>query len=341
MQVQSFNSQNLEGALNLLNQKSEEIEVLESRLAAQEAQIEHLQAENYRVQVECEKLSVTQEVQREALEEAKGTVSELGVHIDWLQDSLDKSEAKVKQLQGETDEIRDALDAKVEDHNLAQMEWEEERTALEERLASCGDGLSQQPAADWELEKKELEDRVVEVTEERDQLDKDKRYAENEVVSWKEQYRKEFMHSQELRQEAKDAKTEANRVQEENAIVASQTKEAVRLVTLKCEAVVEKLKTELAKAESLYKVLQVKDEKTGDNLRRRAITVVGLQDKVRQLREEVAKQAARVAEAKSGKPSYLVENLSAKPSMEGKYTCHFSANGEPTCDQVFDSPTVL
>ena len=344
IQVQSSNSQKLEDALIILNQKSEEIEVLESRLAAQEAQIEHLQAENYRIQVECEKLSVTHGVQREALEEAKGTVSELGVHIDWLQDSLDKCEAKVKQLQGEISGMQDALSAKVGDHNLARMEWEEEKAALVARLASSGDGPSQQPPADWEPEKKELEDKLAAVTEERDQLDKSKQYAENEVESWKDQYRKEFMHSQELRQEAKDAKIETSRIQEEKAIVASQTKEAVRLVTMKYEAVVEKLTAELAKAESLYKVLQVKDEQTGDDVRRRAISAVHLQDEVRRLREEsiseVARKAARAAEVKRGKPSCLVDSFSTKRPMEGKYACQFLVSGV-RCDQGFDSPQVL
>ena len=343
-QVQSSNSQKLEDALIILNQKSEEIEVLESRLAAQEAQIEHLQAENYRIQVECERLSVTHEVQREALDEAKGTVSELGVHIDWLQDSLVKSEAKVKQFQGEVNEIRDALDAKAEDYNLARMKWEEERAVLEARLASSGDGPSQQPPADWELEKKELEEKLAEVMGERDQLANSKQYAENEVESWKEQYRKEFMHSQELRQEAKDAKTETSRIQEEKVIVASQTKEAVRLVTVKYEAVVEKLKTELAKGVSLYKVLQAKDEQTGDEVRRRASSADRLQDEVRRLREEliseVARRAARVAEAKRGKPSHLVNNLSTKPSMKGRYFCRLLVDGVG-CDPGFSSPQVL
>ena len=320
-QVQSSNSQKLEDALIILNQKSEEIEVLESRLAAQEAQIEHLQAENYGIQVECERLSVAHEVQHEALDEARGTVSELGIHIDWLQDSLEKSEAKVEQFQGEIKDIRGALDAKVEDHNLARMGWEEERTVLEARLASSGDGPSQQPPTDWELEKKGLEDKLAEVVGERDQLVKSKEYAENEVESWKERYRKEFMHSQELRQEAKDAKTETSRIQEEKVIISSQTKEAVRLVTVKYEVVVEKLRAELAKGELLYKVLQAKDEQTGDDVRRRAISAVGLQDEVRRLREalisEVARKAACVAEAKHGKPSHLVNNLSTKPSIKG------------------------
>ena len=344
IQVQSSNSQKLENALIILNQKSEEIEVLESRLAAQEAQIEHLQAENYRIQVECERLSVAQGVQREALEEAKGTVSELGVHIDWLQDSLDKSEVKVKQLQGEINETQDVLGAKVEDHNLARTEWEEERIALEGRLASSREESSQQPPTDWELEKKELEDKLAEVTGERDQLDKSKQYAENEVESWKEQYRKEFMHSQELRQEAKDAKTETSRIREEKVIVASQTKEAVRLITVKYEAAVQRLKAELAKAESLYKVLQVKDEQTGDDVRRRAISAVHLQDEVRRLREEliseVARKAARAAEVRRGKPSYSVDNPSTKRSMEGKYACQFIVNGV-RCDLGFNSPQVL
>jgi chromosome segregation ATPase len=343
-QVQSSNSQNLEDALIILNQKSEEIEVLESRLSAQEAQIEHLQAENYRIQVECEKLSVAHGVQREALEEAKGTVSELGIHIDWLQDSLDKSDAKVRQLQGKIDEIREVSNAKVEEHSLARLEWEEERTALEARLASSGDVPPQQPPTDWELEKQELEDKLAEVMGERDQLDKSKKYTEDEVESWKEQYRKEFMHSQELRQEAKDAKTENSRIKEEKAIVASQTTEAVRLITMKYEAVVEKLKAELGKAESLFKVLQVKDEQTGDDVRRRAMSAVHLQDEVRRLREElvseVARKAARAAEVKRGKPSYLVDNFSTKRSMKGKYACQFLVNGV-RCDQGFDSPQVL
>jgi DNA repair exonuclease SbcCD ATPase subunit len=312
-QVQLFNSPKLEDALIIMNQKSEEIEVLESRLAAQDAQIEYLQAENHRIQVECERLSVTHGVQREALEDAKDTVSELGVHIDYLQDTLDKSEAKVKQLQGEVSQIQGVLDVKVEGHNLARMGWEEERAALEARLDSSKNAPSQKTPADWELEKKELEDRLAELTEERNQLDRGKRNAENEVETWKEQYRNEFVHSQELRQEAKDTKSESNRVRAENTVVASQTKEAVRLVTMKYEAAVERLRTELGKAESLHKVLQEKDLHTGDNVRSRAISAVHLQDEVRRLRKqlmsEVAKRAARVAEVKRGKPSYRTSNF--------------------------------
>lgn len=308
VQVQLFNSPKLEDALMIMNQKSEEIEVLESRLAAQDAQIEYLQAENHRIQVECERLSVAHEVQREALEDAKDTVSELGVHIDYLQDSLDKNEAKVKELQGEVNRIQGVLDAKVEGHNLARVEWEEERTALEARLDSSENAPSQKTPTGWELEKKGLEDRLAELTEGRDELDRGKQNAENEVETWKEQYRKEFMRSQELRQEAKDAKSESSRVRGENAIIASQTKEAVRLVTMKYEAAIERLKIELGKAESLYKVLQAKDLDTGDNVRSRAISAVHLQEEVRRLREtlvsEVARKAARVAEVKRGKLSH-------------------------------------
>lgn len=342
--MQSSNSQKLEDALVLLNQKSEEIEVFESRLAAQEAQIEHLQVENYGIQVEYEKLSVAQEVQREVLEDAKGNVSELGVHIDWVQGLLDKSEAKVKQLQGEIDEIRGALGVKVEEHNLARIEWEHERAALEAKLASSGEVISQQPPAGWELENKELKDKLAESTTERDRLEKDKRYAENEVETWKEQYRKGFIHSQELREEAKDAKAEASRVRGENAILTAQTREAVRLVTAKYEGVVEKLKKELAKAESLYKILQAKDEQTGDDLRGRAASATLLQEEVHRLHEklasELAEKAARAARLKHGKSLSLDESLSTELSTEGGYACQILVN-EARCDQGFDSPQVL
>jgi hypothetical protein len=341
--MQSSNSQKLEDALVLLNQKSEEIEVLESRLAAQEAQIEHLQLENYRIQVEYEKLSVAQEVQREVLEDAKGNVSELGVHIEWVQGLLDKSEAKGKQLQGEIDEVRGTLSAKVEEHNLARTEWGHERTALEAKITSS-ELPFQQPPAGWELEKKELEDKLAELTMGRDQLEKDKRYAESEVETWKEQYRKEFIHSQELRQDAKEVKAECSRVRGENAILASQTNEAVRLVTAKYEAVFEKSRKELAKAESLYKVLQAKDEQTGDDLRRRAASATVLQDEVHRLHgelaSELAEKAARAAELKHGKPSFLDESFSTKLSTLGKYACQILENGA-RCDQRFGSPQVL
>jgi chromosome segregation ATPase len=342
VQVQLFNSQKLEDALMILNQKSEEIEDLESRLATQEAQIEHLQAENHRIQVESENFSVTHAVQREALEEAKGTVTELGVHIDYLQDSLDKSEAEAKQLQGEMDEIRALLNAKVEEYTLTRAEWGQEREALNARLASLEDQLSQQPLVDWELEKAELEGRLAEVTEERDQLSKDKQYTENEAETWREEYRKAFMESQQLRQEAKDAKTETSRIREEKEIVASQTKEGVRLITAKYEAVVEKLETELAKAVSLYKILQAKDEQTGDNIRRRAVLATNLQEEVRRLHEELAsEQAKEVAiELKCGKPSFLVSSFSTKMSTEERYVCQFLVNGV-RCDQAFHSPQVL
>jgi len=157
---------------------------------------------------------------------------------------------------------------------------------------------------------------------ERDQLDKDKRTAENEVESWKEQYRKEFIRSQELRQEVWDAKAETTRVKGENAILASQNKEGVRLVTAKYEAVVQKLKRELAKAESLYKVLQAKDEQTGDDLRRRAASATCLQEEVRRLRE-AEKEAIRFAEQE-----------------RGKYSCQTHSDGA-TCEQSFSSPQEL
>lgn len=300
--MQSSNSQKLQDALVLLNQKSEEIEVLESRLAANEAQKEHIQVEHHRVQLEYEKLSVAQEVQREALEDAKGTVSEMGVHIDWLQGSLDKSEARAQQLQDEAKNAQDTLDAKVEEYNFARTEWEQERAALEARLASLGDEFSQQQSTAWNIEKKELEVKLTELAMERDQLDKNKRTAENEVESWKEQYRKEFIRLQELREEVGDAKAETTRVKEENAILTSQNKEGVRLVTAKYEAVVEKLKRELAKAESLYKVLQAKDEQTGNDLRRRAASATCLQEEVCRLREALElEEAARCAEQERGK----------------------------------------
>jgi len=344
IQVRSFSSQKLEDALVILNQKSEEIEVLESRLAAQEAQIEHQQAENYRIQVECERLSVAQAVQREALEEANGTVSEFGVHIDWLQGLLDKTEAEAKQLQNDVNEIQDALNTKVEEYDLARAEWEQERAALEAHAAAFEDGTSQQPPAVWELEKKGLEEKLAEVMEQRDQLDKDKRRVENEVETWKEQYRKEFVRSQELRGEAMEAKAENNQIREEKAIVASQTKEAVKLVATKYEAVVEMLRKELAKAESLHQVLQAKDEQTGDNVRKRAVLATHLQDEVRRLREELAsetaKKATRATELKHGEISFLVSAFSIKQLPEGNYACQFFVNGV-TCDQGFDSPQVL
>lgn len=342
--TQSFNSQKLEDALVILNQKSEEIEVLESRLAAQDAQIEHLQAENYRIQVECERLSVAQGVQREALEEAKGTVSELGIHIDWLQDSVDKSEVKVKQLQGEIDEARGTLDAKMEEHNLTRTEWEQEKVRLEARLVSSEKEPSQQPPAGWELEKKEMEKKLAEAMEERDQLDKGKRYAESEAESWKEQYRKEFVRSQELREEAKDSKTETVRIQQENKIIAAQTKEAVKLVTVKYEAIVEELRTEVGKAESLVKVLQVKDEQTGDDVRRRAAAATHLREEVRRLHEEltseVAKKDTRVAELTRGEPLFLTDDFSIELPTEEAYVCKFFVNGA-RCGQGFDTPQVL
>jgi DNA repair exonuclease SbcCD ATPase subunit len=339
MQVHSSSRQELQDALVLLNQKSEEIEILKSRNAALEAQIEHLQAENHRSQVENEKLSVEKEVQREALEEAKGTVSELCVHIDWVQDSWNKSMTREKQLQDEAKEVQDALDVKEEEYNLARLEWGQERALLEAQLASLKD---QQPPTDWELGKQELEDKLAELSAERDQLDKDKRTAENEVESWKEQYRKEFIRSQELRREAGDAKAETTRIQRENAILASQNKEGIRLVTAKYEAVVEKLKEELAKAGSLYKVLQEKDEQTGDDLRRRAVSATCLKEEVRRLREDLLsdQRAVHSAEHSRGEPSFLVRNPAIKLSMEDKYGCQMPIDGGRECDQTFGTPQV-
>ena len=241
-----------------------------------------------------------------------------------MQGLLDKSEARVKQLQGEINQISDTLGSKMEEHNLAQNEWELERAALETKLTSSAEGLAQQPPAGWELEKKEMEDRFAESTIERDRLDKAKQYAENEVETWKEQYRKEFIHSQELRQEAKDAKAESRRVRGENAILVSQVKEAVRLVTAKYEAVVEKLKKELAKAESLYKVLQAKDDQTGDDLRRRAASATILMEEVRRVHEELASElaekAARSAKLKRGKSAFLDNKFSTK-LVDGREIC--------------------
>jgi len=260
---------------------------------------------------------------------------------------FDESEAKGKQLQGEVEEIRNALDAKVEEHKHARAEWEQERVALKVQLASLEDTPPQQPSAGWELEKKELEDKLAEVTVERDELERAKRYAENEVETWKEEYRKGFVGSQEARQEAKDAKAETSRIREEKTIVASQTKESVRLITAKYDAIVAKLKTELAKAESLYKVLQARDERTGDNIRRHAALATQLQEEVQQLRgelelaAELLEKATRINELKCGKLSFFVDNFSTQASTEGNYLCHFSSTDGVRCDQSFGSPQVL
>jgi len=341
--VRSFNSQKLEDALVILNQKSEEIEGLEAHLAAQEAQIEHLQAENDRIQAEFVDLSIKQGVQREALDDANVTVSELGIHIDWLQGLLNESEAKGKQLQAQVDEIQNTLNAKVEEHNLARAEWEQERAALEARLSSLADTPPQQPPVGWELEKKELEDKLAEVTDERNEVDKAKRYAENEVETWKEEYRKRVVESQEARQEAKDAKAETSRIREEKVIIASQTKESVRLITAKYEAIVAELKTKLAKAESLYKVLQTKDEQTGDDIRSRAALTPQLREEVRRLRGEfeVIVELHRKADLKSGKLSFFFDHFSTQTSTEGNYPCRFSCVDGVECGQSFGSPQVL
>lgn len=117
------------------------------------------------------------------------------------------------------------------ERNLARTEWEQEglrlrRTSLLLRTGlpttTCGLGAG----------KKELEDRLA---------GGDVRHMENEVGFWKEQYRKAFVHSQELRREAKDAKTETCRIQK--MVIATKTKKVVRTVTAKY-GVVEKLKTD-------------------------------------------------------------------------------------------------
>lgn len=320
---------------------------MKSHRDALEAQIEHLLVENDRIQAECTDLSIKQGVQREALDEANTTVSELGVHIGWLQTLLDGGKVEAKQLQGEVDKIRDDIDAKVEEHNLSRAQWEQERAALKAHIASLEGKPTQQPPADWELEKKGLVDKLAEVTEERDELDKAKRYAENEAETWKEEYRKGFMDSQERRQEAKDANAEASRVREESAIVASQTKESVRLITAKYETIVAKLRTELARAESVYKVLQAKDEQTGDDVRRRAASATQLQEEVRRLygelesADEAARKAARVTELEHGKLSFLPNSFSAQASTEAEYICQASAVDGVKCGRRFGSPQVL
>jgi small-conductance mechanosensitive channel len=173
-------------------------------------------------------------------------------------------------------------------------------------------------------------------------MTRERQSTENETESWKQQYRKEFMRSQELRQETKDAKTESSRLQKENAILSSQTKGAVRLVTAEYEAVIAKLRTELAKAESLYKVLLAKDEQTGDDLRRRAASATRLEEEVRHLREELAAEVAEktAPELKPGEPSFLVENISTKLLTEVRYMCQVLVD-EARCTQCFDSPKVL
>jgi len=181
---------------------------------------------------------------------------------------------------------------------------------------------------------------------ERNGLDRAKQYAENEVETWKGEYRKGFVGSQVAREEAKDAKAETARIREEKTIVASQTKESVRLITAKYEAVVARLGTELAKAESLYKVLQAKDERTGDNIRSHAALAIQLQEEVRRLRgelelaTELLRKATRIAELKCGKLSSFIDSFSTQTSTEGKYGCQSSADGV-ICGQSFGSPQVL
>jgi len=116
-------------------------------------------------------------------------------------------------------------------------------------------------------------------------------------------------------------------------VIATQTKEVVRIVTAKYEVVAEKSKTGFAKAESLYKVLQAKYEQMGQETMSRGglspspIYRRRFVDHAKNWRQKWPRRPPVLPSSNAVSLRFLWMNgTSAELSTGGEYGCQFFVN---------------
>jgi len=234
-------------------------------------------------------LLVHKEVQGNALTEAKEYVRTLGNHVDSLEQKNESAKKEMQELLREREEDRDAwrverdmliderdelakrtaeLDqAPIQDQDWSQKQaqWEVSRDAW-----LCEKEEWSEKEKLWSAEKEEWQEKLESWEREREKLNADIQSARKDNDFFREQQAQASSWAQSVRVENAQLSKENEEVKQDAAIARDQTKDGVKLVKDTYELRVKKLEEELDKARRLCDLLKTKDERTNDEIRRRA-----------------------------------------------------------------------
>ncbi|KAH9898194.1 hypothetical protein C8Q73DRAFT_683976 [Cubamyces lactineus] len=242
-------------------EKSEQISQLESQLVELQLQVTQLTSESKHERAQ----------QNSQIEDLRTSLEERDEQISQLEGALVELQTEIAELSAKNEALEAAQEQTV-DTSAAQLATAQERVAtLEQELAQVRKELL--TAQD---ESAALSARLETTTKEWEQRYK---YLEGDRDLFKNLYSEASTHAARLGKE--------NLVLEERATVAEgQTRDGLAMIRGTFEAQVRKLREEVAKWQGLCKVLQTKDERTNDELRRRAALEPDLRVENERLKQE-------------------------------------------------------
>lgn len=242
--------------------------------------------------------------------------------IQGLQQSLSTKNIENIQLQTENEDLSAALDAansKVNEHRHLSTETLAHCTSLEEELGTVRRAHDDE-RRDWERREREHQEAVL-------RLKASKQDAEKDRDMFREYYGKASSHVSEM-----TAKSSA--LEEELGVAKSQLSEGLSLLKGMYEERVKQTQIEVEKWKGLCKVITEKDERTNDEVRRRAAEAPELREEVERLRLEVAELRA----AKPAPVSLSHHEPIPQPEVDAFYICQYvDVPNACICNEAFES----
>ncbi|KAI0673340.1 hypothetical protein C8Q78DRAFT_1076361 [Trametes maxima] len=253
----------LKALQSLSDDKSEQISQLESQLVELQLQLTQItsEIENERAQHESRIRGLN-----ETLEERNEQVSQLECALVELQ-------TEVAEMAAENEKLTAAQElASANDHAGKLSTAQQRVAALEQELASAHGQLSEA-----QQEATTLTARLESTAQDWERRFK---YAESDRDLFKNLYSEASTHAARLAQENAE-------LEERAKLAESQVRDGLAMVRGTFEGQVQKLREEVAKWQGLCKVLQEKDERTDDEVRRRA----ALEPELREENERLLREA--------------------------------------------------
>ncbi|KZT75049.1 hypothetical protein DAEQUDRAFT_720259 [Daedalea quercina L-15889] len=251
----------------------------------------------------------------QALEEAHARIQE-------LEQALSTKNVENIQLQTENEDLAAALDAassKLDEHSRLSTEASARCALLEQEVDAAKQARSSE-RQEWEKKAKEQDETVsrLRASKEESDLDRD---------LFREYYGKASSHAMEMKAKKEELEVELS-------VAQSQLSEGLSLIKGMYEERIKRIQEEADKWKSLCEVLAEKDERTNDDIRRRAAEEPELREEVRRLQMEVA-------ELRAAKLTCVPLAPEPTPGLDSGvfYVCQFvDVPKSCMCNATFESP---
>ncbi|KAJ8468385.1 hypothetical protein ONZ51_g9676 [Trametes cubensis] len=276
----------------------------EEQLVQLEMQIEELQTRVSGLEAEKAEEAAAFEKELKTLQDASEEKSE---QISQLESQLVELQLQVTQLTSESEHERAQHGSQIEDLRTSLEERDEQISQLEGALVELQTEIAELSAKNEALEAAQRptsDARVATLEQELAQVRKELLTAQDESAAlsarletttreWEQRYKYLEGDRDLFKNLYSEASTHAARLGKENlaleeraTLAEGQTRDGLAMIRGTFEAQVRKLREEVAKWQGLCKVLQTKDERTNDELRRRAALEPGLRAENERLKQE-------------------------------------------------------